>query len=107
MQSKSYIHVNDIFSALLTVVQNQTKSIDTYNVGNDDYITVRQIANIVIAEMGLTNTQVFFGDKAYGWKGDVPKVRFASKKINALNWKAKFNSEAAIRDSVRKMLGRD
>ena len=104
MQSKSYIHVDDIISAIFFVLKNQSALIDTFNVGTGDYITVREIASIVIEEMGLENVEVIFGDTEYGWKGDVPKVRFLSNKILQVGWRLTLNSGQAIQRSVKQML---
>lgn len=105
MQSKSYIHVSDIISAVMTVIESQEILVDTFNVGTGDYVTVRDIAKIVTSEMGFSEIPIIYGDTPYGWKGDVPKVRFATHKIESLGWKPKFNSGQAIRESIKQMLG--
>jgi len=104
LQSKSYIHVNDIIAAILTSIEKQSAIIDTYNVGTGDYISVKEIASIVIESMKLDSVTVSFGETSIGWKGDVPKVRFTSEKICNLGWTPQFGSRQAIKFSVSQML---
>lgn len=100
MQSKSYVHVSDVVNAMLLGV-SQNSRLDVYNVSSGDYISVKDIAEIVIEEMGLTTTQIFYEESNIGWPGDVAVVRFDDEKIRGLGWKNQFNSRDAIIDSVR------
>jgi UDP-glucose 4-epimerase len=104
LQSKSYIHVNDIISAILTAIAKQSVLIDTYNVGTGDYISVKEIASIVIECMKLNSVTITYGETSFGWKGDVPRVRFSSEKICKLGWAPYFDSRHAINFSVSQML---
>jgi UDP-glucose 4-epimerase len=107
-QSKAYIHVDDVLTGLFLVAdeKDDVNSFDVYNVATDDYVTVTQIADLVVAELGLRRSGVRYdytgGDR--GWKGDVPKVLFDVRKIHGLGWRARRNSLEALRDSVRSMV---
>lgn len=103
-QSKSYIHVSDVLDAMLFVIGRTNELVNAYNIATGDYITVKEIAQIVIKEMNLKNVELEFGQSTKGWKGDVPIVRFNLEKIHKLGWKTKFNSKEAISKSVREML---
>ncbi len=74
MQSKSYIHIEDVVSAVLLAHAETTASFTAYNVGTGDYITVREIAELAVDALGYDRDAVRFvysgGDR--GWKGDVP-----------------------------------
>lgn len=104
LQSRSYLHVEDVFRAIFYVVERETSVVSVHNVSAGDYITVRRIAEILLDEMGLPDAQLEFGDAPYGWKGDVPAVGLNDDKIRALGWRPKYGSEEAIRRSVRQML---
>ena len=54
-QSKPYIHVSDVIAAILMLQSQQTEGYNFYNVATDDHLLVRDIADIVIREMGLKN----------------------------------------------------
>ncbi len=105
-QSKSYIHVDDILDAIAWSDRHSTRQFDYFNVATGDYITVREIADIVVDVMGLRRDSVSYkftgGDR--GWKGNVPVVRFSVAKINNMAWRAKLQSREAIRQAARAML---
>ncbi len=104
-QSKSYIHVSDAIGAMLFVYETAGDRVNLFNVAADDYIDVASIAGIVIAEMGLKDVRLVYTGGDRGWKGDVPVVRFNLEKIHNIGWRANHGSAAAIRRSVREMLG--
>ena len=105
-QKKSYIHVEDVLSAIRVADERATRSYDVFNVATDDYITVREIAEFALEVSGLSRTETRFeftgGDR--GWKGDVPVVRFDCSKIIALGWQARRTSVEAVTDAMKAML---
>lgn len=103
-QSKSYIYVNDVLNAIRMVETKYLTGFSYYNVATNDYITVREIAEIVVKVMGLQNVNLEFGEGDRGWKGDVPIVRLNSEKIRKLGWSNHFNSFQALEESVTQML---
>lgn len=103
-QSKSYIFVDDILNAILISDNISKEKFDYFNVATGDYINVREIADIVVEEMGLKNVNFEFTGGDRGWKGDVPVVRFNLNKIKSLGWLPQNNTKEAIRISVRSML---
>ena len=105
-QSKPYIHVSDVIKALDIAFYKQSKIFDVYNVAPDSYITVTEIANIVIQQMGGNYQKCNFnysGGKR-GWKGDVPVVRMNSDKIKSLGWLPSYTSKEAINFSVGELI---
>ncbi|WP_457751215.1 NAD-dependent epimerase/dehydratase family protein [Thermococcus sp.] len=108
-QKKSYLHVSDTISGMLTLFEyfkNTNKTVDFYNLGNDDWITVREIAEIVTEEMGLNPELRFTGgvDGGRGWKGDVKFMRLNIEKAKKTGWRPKLSSYGAVRKSVRGLL---
>tara|TARA_A100000164_G_scaffold197277_1_gene174911 strand:+ start:492 stop:1460 length:969 start_codon:yes stop_codon:yes gene_type:complete len=105
MQSKPYVHVEDVISAMFIALQNQKKIYDVYNVAPKDPATVNEIADIVLEQMKIDKTDCEYkytgGNR--GWKGDVPIVRLDAQKISDLGWKSSKNSVEAIRKSVKQM----
>jgi len=105
-QSKSYCHVSDIVSGVLTVYERQTKNFDVYNIATGDYITVNQIADLAIECLALNKASVkieYTGGNR-GWKGDVPIIRMSSDKIRQLGWKNSMNCKEALKASIQMML---
>lgn len=105
-QRKSYIHVEDVLAAIATVDGATNARYDVFNVATEDYITVREIADLAVRLTGLDPGSVRYeftgGDR--GWKGDVPIVRFDCSKIKALGWSCRRNSAEAISDAMSAML---
>ena len=52
-QSKSYIHVSDVVSAVLLAAARSTKRFAAFNVATGDYITVSEIAQLAVECAGL------------------------------------------------------
>jgi UDP-glucose 4-epimerase len=104
-QCKSYIHVDDILTAVFLAAEKSTLRFDLFNVATDDYITVREIADIAVGVSKLAPGAVRYdftgGDR--GWKGDVPVVLFDVTKIKALGWRAARTSGEAVRDAITAM----
>ncbi|MFL5836854.1 MAG: NAD-dependent dehydratase, partial [Solirubrobacteraceae bacterium] len=75
-----------------------------FNAATGDYVTVREIAELVVAEMGLEGVDVAFGETPRGWKGDVPIVRFSSAKLRGRGWRSRRSSRDALADSARAIL---
>ncbi len=106
-QSKSYIHVEDVLAAIFTAAEKSPARFDVFNAATDDYITVREIADIAVAVSELAPGSVTYeftgGDR--GWKGDVPIVRFDVSKLKALGWRSRRSSSEALHDSIAAMRG--
>ena len=53
-QSKSYIHVDDVLDAVLLLAADPPTPFDVFNAATEDYVTVREIAGVVVEAMGLS-----------------------------------------------------
>ena len=106
-QSKSYIHIDDVMNAVLLVHREVRGPFAAFNVATGDYITVREIADLAVACVGLDPAQVTyeFTGGPRGWKGDVPVVRLATERIRALGWRCQSGSREAIARSLAAMRG--
>jgi UDP-glucose 4-epimerase len=104
-QSKSYIHIHDVIQAVFIANSNLKTPFEIYNVATGDYITVREIADIIAECMGRKDKVRFeFTGEERGWNGDVPIVRLNTDKIRALGWNCKHNSAQAIREATLAIL---
>jgi UDP-glucose 4-epimerase len=99
-QSKSYIHVDDVVAAMLLLTDQGWDGFEVFNAGTGDYITVTEIADIVVARMGLEGVVYEYAGGARGWKGDVPVVRFRSDKLAARGWTPSYTSAEALGESI-------
>jgi UDP-glucose 4-epimerase len=104
MQSKPYVHTDDVVAAMLFLQSHQGEGYACYNVGSDDQLLVRDIATIIEAEMGLVNVRREYTGGARGWRADVPVYRLDTTKIRRLGWSNKMNSREAVVAAVRALL---
>lgn len=106
-QSKSYVHIDDVVSAVLMANEREPRAFQVYNVATGDYITVKEIADLAVDCLDLDPASVNYrfagGDR--GWKGDVPIVRLDTNRIRSLGWTCRRTSHDALRDSMLDMLG--
>jgi UDP-glucose 4-epimerase len=103
-QSKSYIHVEDVVDALLLLHDRGWGGFDVFNVATEDYVTVRQIADLVAGRLGLSGVSYTYTGGRRGWKGDVPVVRFDTTKLRGIGWSNRRTSVEALTDSIDSMI---
>lgn len=105
-QSKSYVDVEDVVSAVLLGAADQSHPFRAYNVATGDYITVTEIAELAVEVVagagGGAEFEYTGGDR--GWKGDVPIVRMDTSRIRSLGWSNARTSRQALEESMRAML---
>ena len=100
-QEKAYVWIDDIVDALMLALPGAPGAFDVYNVSSGDYITVSEIAELVVAAMGLHDVEIAFGTGARGWRGDVPIVKFDAEKLRRLGWGNAYSTRAAVERSIR------
>ena len=103
-QTKSYLEVHECIAAMLFGVGKTKGTVNTFNIGSEDWIDVTSIAQIVCEEMGLKNTKFRYTGGERGWVGDVPKMQLSIDKIKGLRWKPQIGSAESVRVAVRNML---
>ncbi len=105
-QSKSYIHIDDVISAVLTVHAAATDPFDVFNVATGDYITVLEIADLAVETIGLPadSVEYHFSGGRRGWKGDVPIVRLDTSRIRSLDWHCERTSREALSAAMRLLI---
>jgi UDP-glucose 4-epimerase len=105
-QSKSYVDVEDVVSAVLLGAADDSQPFRAYNVATGDYITVTEIAELAVEVVGgaRAGTDFEYTGGSRGWKGDVPVVRLDTSRIRSLGWSNARNSREALLESMRAML---
>jgi UDP-glucose 4-epimerase len=68
---------------------NGKNRVHIFNIGTNDMIRVKRIAEIVCEEMRTSPKFKFTGGKR-GWKGDVPTMLLDASKLNELGWKQRY-----------------
>jgi UDP-glucose 4-epimerase len=102
-QEKPYLSVEDCVEGMLFGFKNSDERVNFFNLGCESTTNVSSIARMVVEEMGLKNVKFKFTGGDRGWPGDVPQVRFDTKKMEELGWGAKYNSDQAVRRAIKFM----
>lgn len=103
-QRKSFLHVDDCVDGMITLMKKSRNNYNLINLSAVDSITIKQLGEIVADEMGLKNVKFRFTGGPQGWRGDVNKMWLDTTKSSSLGWKPKYNSEQAVRKSIRAIL---
>ena len=98
-QKKSYMYIEDCINAFLLVRERVDSDFEVFNVGSEDWVTVKEIAKIVCNALGVNPVFKFTGGKQ-GWKGDVPLMLLDISKLKELGFKLKYNSREAVEKTV-------
>jgi len=101
LQQKSYLHVADAVRGVILVGQSlmtQRTPYEVYNIGAEDWYTVKEIAEIYEQQLGLSNVQHTFTGGDRGWVGDVAKSLLAIDKLKQLG----FSPQISFREGVQR-----
>ena len=106
-QIKSYLNVSDGVQGVLDIPGLHNENSNIFNLGHDQKMNVKSLANIVCSEMNLKNVTYEYGEGKRGWIGDSPLVHLDTKKAKSYGWEPKISIEKGIRETVRYLLSND
>lgn len=101
-QNKSYIYISDCIDAMFSGLKADGR-VNIFNIGTEDQVKVRRIAEIVCEEFGVSPKFRFTGGDR-GWKGDVPVMLLSIEKLKKTGWRPKYTSEEAVRLATRDLI---
>jgi UDP-glucose 4-epimerase len=104
-QCKPYVYVKDLVDGILFVISHTNARFNVYNLGSNTRTKVKEIAQMVIEEMGLQASIRYTGGDR-GWVGDVPEFKYDLTKVNSLGWYARHNSNESVRIAIQRALGK-
>jgi UDP-glucose 4-epimerase len=100
-QRKSYLDVIDGVNGIFYAVQHAKERKNLFNLGHDKFMSVLDLADIVIEELGLKHVRYRTTGGERGWLGDSPFVHLDTAKLKALGWQPQVSIEQGIRNTVR------
>ncbi len=103
-QRKSYIHVSDCVAGMIHGWLHSSDPVNIFNLGTDDDILIKRIAEIVLEEAGQPDTPIVYTGGKIGWPGDVPVMKLDCSRIKSLGWRPRLNSEQAVREAVKALV---
>jgi UDP-glucose 4-epimerase len=104
-QAKSYLRTSDCVEGMLVASRATSAAVNIYNLGSEDRISVREIAEKVVRAHGGT-VKITYGRGDRGWVGDVPQQLLAIEKVRAVGWKPSMSSAEAIDRTIGEILER-
>lgn len=101
-QRKSYLHVTDCVRAILHAMDREEAAkaphrTAIFNLGTDEYCTVRDSIGWICAKLGLTPRLNFTGGER-GWVGDNPFIWLDTGRIRSTGWRPRY----AIREGIER-----
>lgn len=100
-QKKDYLHIEDCLDGIMTGYGKASDPVNIFNLGLEEQTSVDELADIVIAEMGLTDVQRRYTGGERGWVGDNPVVYLSASKLRSLGWRPAIPPQEAIRLTAR------
>jgi UDP-glucose 4-epimerase len=104
-QVKSYLEVRECVKAMLFAAGAAKGTYTVLNIGSEDWIDVKGIADIVVAALGLGKVEYRFTGGERGWVGDVPRMLLSVDRLKALGWKLALGSRESVMAAAAAMAG--
>jgi UDP-glucose 4-epimerase len=102
-QQKPYLHVGNLIEAMLFIADHASDRVNYFNVGPEDDVSVRAMAEEVVAQTA-PGANIVYGADNRGWVGDVPKFRYSTAKLRELGWGAQMTSPEAVKLAVSEIV---
>lgn len=106
-QTRSYLHVKDAVEATILTWNISRSDFEVYNIGNLDSLTVNDIVDVILTELGLKGTtEIVYKPILHGigWPGDVKRIVLDISKLLNIGWKPTMNSREAVISTTRSLL---
>ncbi|MCI4327455.1 MAG: SDR family NAD(P)-dependent oxidoreductase [Thermoplasmata archaeon] len=102
-QAKSYLRTEECVEAMILATERAHAPANVFNLGTADRISVREIAEKVVAAHG-GRARIEYTGGTTGWVGDIPQQLLAVDRIGALGWTAKRTSAEAVDLTIAELL---
>lgn len=102
-QQKPYLHVGNLVEAMLFITDHAADKVNYFNVGPEDNVSVRTMAEEVVAQAAPGAT-IVYGKDNRGWVGDVPRFTYSTAKLRQLGWGAQKTSPEAVKLAVSEIV---
>ena len=105
-QRKSYLDVADCVAALRVTAGAQQPRFEVFNLGVDDYCTVRDSIGWITDRLGVA-PKLEFGEGDRGWVGDNPFIFLDTARIRATGWTPRHSIRTAVERTVDYLLANE
>ncbi len=101
-QAKSYLRSEDCVRGMIDGFDRARETVNVFNLGSTDRISVRTIAEKVVAAHG-GRARIEFTGGPRGWVGDIPQQLLSIERIRRLGWSPSTDSAGAIDRTIGEM----
>ena len=101
---KSSLYVGDGIEAFFTVIKKANEKVNIYNIGHDQVLSVKQIAQTVLQASSNSGVKIKWLGKQSNWKGDNTFVLLDNSKLKRLGWEPKHSVKDGITKTVQYLL---
>lgn len=102
-QDRSYLHIDDCVSALMTAAASADANCPVFNVSNLDTTTAAQVAQIVAEEFPHGHPAISYTGGERGWNGDIPVLRVRPIALADRGWSPIHSSNDAVRVTAKSL----
>lgn len=102
-QSKPYIHSTELIRAVEHLRSQISTGVSYFNIGPEDALSVREIAQMVCDALAL-NPTMSFGEEPFGWPGDVPQYGFETAMLKQSGFRVRFTSKEAVQKAIQELV---
>jgi len=105
-QIRSYIYVDDAVEATVVAWRRTVDDYAVYNIASEDWMTVDEVADVVIEVMGLAGVRKIYKPVLHGvgWPGDVKQITMRIDRIKQLGFRPRKNSIKAVKAAAKALL---
>ncbi len=103
---KSYVHVEDVMAGIFKAWNLATGAFEVYNLGSEDQISVREVADGITSALGLADVRYRWTggvEDGRGWKGDVREMGLDVSKLEGTGWRPRLTSGQAVRQAAESL----
>ncbi|MEY2432969.1 MAG: UDP-glucose 4-epimerase [Acidimicrobiaceae bacterium] len=97
-QKKSYLDVSDCVAAVISRL-DQSVRFEVFNLGTDEYCTVRDSIRWITDRLGVEPELAFTGGDR-GWVGDNPFIFLDTSAIRATGWRPRLTIKDAVERTI-------
>jgi len=104
-QAKSYLEVGECVRAMLHAAEAAGGTYNVFNIGSEDWIDVKEIADLVVEALSFSGVEYRFTGGDRGWVGDVPRMLLSVEKLKGLGWAPSMGSRESVRAAAAALAG--
>jgi GDP-L-fucose synthase len=98
---REFIHVDDLANACYFLLQNYNEQ-GLVNIGCGIDISIKELAELIVAEVGYEGQLVFDTTKPDG----TPRKLMDTEKINNLGWRSKITLKVGIEKTIKEVINK-